>query len=158
MTALELSCPHPQKMTPEARKVWLATYCDDLAHLTDGQISYGCARYRRDPANRFFPAPGQLLAACKNQYEDKPRRYVALEEIPPPMEKRDAMALIDETRRRTGFTATPDGSPHVTAEDRRAAILARPPLPYVAMTPERKVELLGALDRRLDGLPTGRAK
>lgn len=34
----------------------------DLDHLTAYQVEDACTRYRRDPLNKFFPTPGQLMA------------------------------------------------------------------------------------------------
>lgn len=35
----------------------------DLDHLTAYQVEDACVAYRRDQNNKFFPTPGQLIAA-----------------------------------------------------------------------------------------------
>lgn len=60
-------------MTDDESRVWLDGLCEDLGHLSDAEIAYGCARYRRS-GERFFPPPGVLLALCKPEFGDKPRK------------------------------------------------------------------------------------
>lgn len=112
--------------------VWLETLCEDLGHLTDAELDDGCRRYRQNPENRWFPSPGHLLQACRNPYElGKPRRYAAMENLPPPRSPEEARALIEATRRRHGWKSK------VPPED-------RPPLPQESgpMDPERKARLM----------------
>lgn len=134
-------------MTDQERKVWLKALLEDLAHLSDAQLAYGCARYRRDPENRFFPSPGQLLAACKSPF-DFPRGkiYAQLEELPPPMDSERAEQVIRETYRKLRyFPDIEQKSVFMTKEE----ILARPPIVSIPMTPEQKNELLTNLDKRI---------
>lgn len=116
--------------------------CEDLGHLSDAEIAYGCARYRRS-GNKFFPSPGELLAMCKNQF-DAPRgkSYAALPELPPPMDPERAQEVIRSTYRKLEYFPQAEAS-----LGHKEEILARPPIPFVPMTEERKAELLEALAR-----------
>jgi hypothetical protein len=85
-------------------------------------------RYRRNPENKFFPTPGQLLAACKSPFADPPpRHYPAQAELGPPVPKERAAALIAETRQKWGYFPKDD------IEGIKAEIRARP---KSEMTPE----------------------
>jgi hypothetical protein len=85
-------------MTDEARRVWLDTLCADLAHKTQAEIADGCRRWRNDPDNRWFPTPGQLLAACKNPWDAKPRRYSELEPLPAARPQHEIDATLQRLR------------------------------------------------------------
>jgi hypothetical protein len=68
--ALELFFPKSVMKDPEKR-LWFATYCEDLKLKSDAEIAYACLRYRQDPTSRFFPTPGQLLELCTSPFADK---------------------------------------------------------------------------------------
>lgn len=134
-------------MTDGERRVWLKEWVEDLGHLSDAEIAYGCARYRRNPANRFFPTPGQLLEACKNPFDSPPgKTYAKFEELPPPMDADRAEQVIRATYRKLQYFP---GGAEKTPLALKEEILGRPPVPFVPMTPERKAELLEALERRM---------
>lgn len=39
----------------------------DLDHISPYEVEDACVAYRRDPANKFFPTPGQLIGATKEK-------------------------------------------------------------------------------------------
>lgn len=130
-------------MTPGKWKVLFATYYDDLKLLSFEELQYGCIRYRKDADNKFFPTPGQLLEACKNPYDSRPRNYAPLDDLPPAMSEQDAKALIDKISSKYRLTH------NVESIGLKEEILARPPIPYVPMTKSRRDELLSRLKRAL---------
>lgn len=103
ITALALHCP-TAPMTDDEARVWMQDICEDLGHLSDAEIAYGCARYRRS-GNKFFPASGELLALCRNQF-DGPRgkSYTKLEDLPPPMDPEKAKEMVEKTYRKYGYS------------------------------------------------------
>jgi hypothetical protein len=143
-------------MTDDDRRVWLMTWCEDLAYKTDAELAYGCARYRRDKENKFFPTPGQLLEACKNPYDSGPgRRYDPLPPLPEITRTPEQLQeLIQNTYKKANyFPHEKTGNPSL--ESIKAEILARPPTPVVPMTPERKKELLDTAARRIASADAG---
>jgi len=46
----------------------------DLDGLSAYQVEDACANYRRDPANKFFPTPGQIIEALRGKHSEPPRR------------------------------------------------------------------------------------
>lgn len=118
--------------------------CEDLGHLSDAEIAYGCARYRRS-GSKFFPSPGELLKLCKNQFDSPSgRSYAPLSDLPPAMDPERAQEVIRSTYRKLEYFPQAEAS-----LGHKEEILARPPIPFVPMTPERKAELLEALERRM---------
>ena len=106
------------------------TFFEDLGRLTLENLRDGCSRYRRNPSNRFFPSPGQLLDACRDPYDDPPaRRYAPLAALGRRLTPDEAAAAIERVRATTGY----DVSVERANVRRKAEILARPPL---EMTPE----------------------
>lgn len=71
---LERLAIHYPRPDMDTRKwaVLFETFNADLQGRSLEEIRLGCQRYRQNHENRFFPTPGQLLAACKNQYGDSP--------------------------------------------------------------------------------------
>lgn len=105
-----------------------ADFCESLQGLSLAQIREGCRRYRDNPANKFFPSPGQLREACKSPFADpKPRRYELLQDLPtgPTRDRVEQMLALS----RKTITA---GRPKPLAA-LKEEILERPPL---VMTPE----------------------
>lgn len=152
VTELErLAIAYPRAdMDARKWKVLFETFYEDMKHKSLPEIREGCSRYRRSAENRFFPTPGQLLEACKNPLDAKPRRYEPLDDLPPAMTERDATALIDKIQRKYGYTSGTEKSASSIKEE----ILARP-LPV--MTPELQErekalarERMEALSRRID--------
>src|ERR1051326_3074154 len=97
ITALEMYYPK-SPMTDGERKVWFAQWCDDLKHKTDSEIAYACTRYRQNSENRFFPTPGQLIALCQPAFDQKPRRYQPLGDLPPPRPQHEVEAMLKRAR------------------------------------------------------------
>ena len=135
----------------DARKwsVLFETFFEDLQGLSIEAIRGGCRRYRRNPENRFFPSPGQLLEACKNPFDvsGPPRRYDPLPELPPigecvsPERMRDDIAKAGlGDRKERSLVALKD------------EILARPRLPYVETPEDVKRARAEALQRRLQSV------
>ncbi len=142
---LEIHCPVFSPMTPESRREWIVTLCQDLAHKSLVELQYGARRYRTDPENKWFPTPGAWLGACKSPLEDKPRRYAPLEDLPPPMKAEEAQKLIERVAKKYNYKRPGEMDMEKLKED----ILARPPIPYIPMTTERRAELLSHLKQAL---------
>src|SRR6185295_2471405 len=94
---LERLSTHYPRLDMDARKwsLLFESFAEDFANKSLEEIRYGCRRWRQNAENKFFPTPGQLLEACKNPYDTKPRNYAPLEDLPPAMSEKDARALID---------------------------------------------------------------
>ncbi len=126
-----------------------ADFCQDLVGLSLQQIRNGCRRYRDNPENKFFPAPGQLLEACKSPFADaKPRRYAEQADLPPPQVKSKIEKMLELSR-----TMFKWGRPETEIAHVKQAILERPPL---KQTPEQEQlerelrdERMATLERRL---------
>jgi hypothetical protein len=122
------------------------TFVEDFQHLSLAEVTFGCRRYRQNPANKFFPTPGQLLEACKDPYEDndprsrRPAFRAGSDDLVPARDRRDALELIERTRKKWNFAPT----------DERMDLDDREPVTYVPMPPGRARELLGALKRTLE--------
>lgn len=144
---LEIHCPVFSPMTPESRREWIVTLCQDLAYKSLAELQYGARRYRTTAGNKWFPTPGAWLEACKNPF-DMPagKTYAKLEELPPPMDVDRAEQVIRSTYRKHQYFPHGEGVSLSLKEE----ILARPLPAVVPMTPERKRELLENLDRRLE--------
>lgn len=72
LSRLSVQMAHQGNPNKQDIALKLAAMCDDLRGKTLEEIRDGCRRYRKNPANNFFPAPGQLLEAMKNPYADPP--------------------------------------------------------------------------------------
>lgn len=48
--------------TPQQAALVVDDFVRDLTGVTAAELVEACDEYRRDPKNRFFPTPGQLLA------------------------------------------------------------------------------------------------
>ena len=80
-----------------------ATFYEDCRHLTLNQIQDGCRRYRQEPSNRFFPTPGQFLAACRSPFETRgPAKasYRAADDPTVTRTPEEIEALLSRTRAR----------------------------------------------------------
>ena len=162
----ELQCSSPKlnarAMTVELERLALAfprtdmdsakwsmlfrTYFEDLQFLTIETLRAGCSRYRRNAENRFFPSPGQLLAACKDPFDlPKGKTYAKLDDLPPPMPADEAQKLIEKVAKKYAYKHPGELDMEKLKED----ILARPPIPFVPMTKERRTELLSHLKQAL---------
>lgn len=150
LTEMErLAVAYPRTdMDPRKWRILWQTYWDDLSHLTLAQLRDGCARYRRNSENRFFPSPGQLLEAARNPFESRGASKAAFkDDLPPAVADEVAKAMIARAEALGGFAKKATGEKS-TAE-LKAEILARRPL---VMTSEM-VELEKALYReRMDNL------
>ncbi len=61
-----LAVTHPMQELNEAEaSLKFRIFCEDLGHIPERIIVEACKSYRRDPENRFFPTPGQMLAICE---------------------------------------------------------------------------------------------
>lgn len=54
-------------MPPSLMESVLDNFCEDLAGYPETVIADACQDYRRNPDNKFFPTPGQLLAYCQER-------------------------------------------------------------------------------------------
>lgn len=121
------------------------TLCQDLAHKSLAEIQYGAHRYRTaSPPNKWFPTPGAWLEACKNPYDERPRKYADLPPLPEPMPESRAKQVIESARRKFGYTAGEKATDSIKEE-----ILARPP---IEMTPEMIALEKSLAQERLDTL------
>ena len=95
--------------------------------MTLEQVRYGCNRYRKNPENKFFPTPGQLLEASKNPFDNDPpyRRHMPYrDDLPPAMPPEIARALAKTTREKYNFLDA--------TEKLKEEIRNRPPLVQTA--------------------------
>lgn len=138
----------------DARK-WQAlfeTFFEDMRGMSIEQIRDGCRRYRKNPANRFFPSPGQLLEACKSPFDvsGPKRHYDPLPELPPIGE------CVTPEKMRADLQAAGIGEPgKKSLAAIKEEILARPKLPYVETPPEVKRARAEALERLLQARGLG---
>lgn len=47
--------------TPIQAQYLMEDYLEDLRGYSSNQVESACRNYRRDPENKFFPTPGQLI-------------------------------------------------------------------------------------------------
>lgn len=135
VTALSLHYAQ-QPMTDQERRIWLLTFCEDLADKTDAEIAEGCRNYRRNPENKFRPTPGQLRDACEPKYTGGYHR--SYESLPPPLEP----LPIEERQRmignmRAAFPRVFQSPEERAKEEHREEVLKRPPMKL----PESSAEL-----------------
>jgi len=144
---LERLATHYPRTDMDARKwaLMFESFLEDFKGKSLEEIRYGCRRYRQKADNRFFPTPGQLLEACKNPFDTKERKYAELDDLPPAMPEQDARALIERIGRKYNVR-DPNKVDLVAVKEE---ILARPPVPFVPMTPERRNELLAHMKQNL---------
>jgi hypothetical protein len=87
-----------------------------------------------------------LLEACKNPFDmPKGKTYAPLDDLPPPMRAEEAEHLIKRVAKKYNYQREGDKSLEKLKED----ILARPPIPFVPMTKERRSDLLSHLKQAL---------
>ncbi len=122
----------------------MKTLCEDLKHKSLAEIQYGCKRYRTTPGNKWFPTPGALLEACKNPYEEKPRRYADLPPLTDPMPESRAKEVIEASRKKFGYSTAEKSTMSLKEE-----ILARPAF---EMTPELEAREKALAKERMDAL------
>lgn len=60
--------------TPDQAKQFNADFVSDLDGITADELAGACAAWRRNPANRFFPRPGELLALVQDGKRDRALR------------------------------------------------------------------------------------
>lgn len=64
--------------TPEQAKLMFQDFASDMAGTTAAELVEACNEWRRDPENRFFPRPGELLELVKDRLRQRGRdRYAA---------------------------------------------------------------------------------
>ena len=142
---------YPQTLSPQQVASRCADFCEDLKGKTLDEIRRGCMRYRRNPENKFFPTPGQLLEACRNPFADaKPRRYETLAELGPAPERSRVEKMITLSR-----DVLRVGRPSDDIASVKLGILDRPPLEMTPELREREQALASerqnTLARRLEG-------
>jgi hypothetical protein len=54
-------------------EVQLNLYADDLEHLEKHVLVKAALEYRRNPENKFFPLPAEILKLAGNEYSQSPR-------------------------------------------------------------------------------------
>lgn len=59
-------------LTEEQANLKFQIFCADLAKIPDRILLNACAKFRRaiNPPNRFFPAPGELLALAESEMRE----------------------------------------------------------------------------------------
>ena len=130
---LERLAIHFPRTDMDARKWQLLfeTFRLDFQGMTLAEIQNGCRRYRKNPENRFFPTPGQLLAACANPYDSpKGKTYDPLPALPMVGEC-VTPERMRETLKQHGFADRKND-----LAGRNGEILTRQRIPYVPMTQE----------------------
>lgn len=75
-------------------------YSEDLAEVPADILADACRAYRRDPANKFFPTPGQILGLCNADLQRRRLFLAGLNRVRDdivhdvvPSEPRSALAL-----------------------------------------------------------------
>ena len=63
--AMGVIYPARNAMTEEELILRYQIFYDDLRSLSEGELASACERYRKNPDNRFFPTPGQLLRLAR---------------------------------------------------------------------------------------------
>lgn len=134
-------------MTDGERRVWFDEWCKDLAKLSDAEIAYACQRYRQNQQNRFFPNSGQLIALSQPAFDQKARRYAPLDDLPPPVPERDALALIERTRAKYGYRADPG---RTSVASRQREIAERQPIPHEPSNPDTLAEMRAKLAGKVE--------
>jgi hypothetical protein len=59
--------------TPEQAKLIFGDFSRDLAGVTSDELTDACAEWRKNPKNRFFPTPGQLLELVQSRLSARAR-------------------------------------------------------------------------------------
>lgn len=59
--------------TPQQAALVVDDFIRDLTGVTASELADACDEYRRNPKNRFFPTPGQLLALVQYQISERDR-------------------------------------------------------------------------------------
>lgn len=136
-----LAVTHPMQELSEAEaSLKFRIFCEDLRNVPEAVIEAACRSYRRDPKNRFFPTPGQLLALCEPEMRaigarqrgavlllgvlERGRIAVAVEDTP----KRDFQNVLDSLPPRWEPPVVPAAQEVVGMDGR--------------VLPERRAELL----------------
>lgn len=65
--------------TPAQARELYADFMDDLAHIPPDILDDAIAAYRQNPAERFFPRPGQLLAIAEPILAERRRAISRIE-------------------------------------------------------------------------------
>lgn len=87
--------------TPEQAKMLLADFYDDLGKFTPAEIQTACARWRRNPENRFFPTPGGLLGLLTPKSD--PPHHLKLYRAPPALSPPRATKSVADVLRENGY-------------------------------------------------------
>lgn len=80
----------------------------DLDGLSPYQIEDACANYRRDPANKYFPTPGQIIEAMRGKFEEKPQRLPKYNPDEFHCERAAVLKPIGQVLREHGFERAAD--------------------------------------------------
>jgi len=91
----------------------------DLDGLSPYQVEDACANYRRNPENKFFPTPGQIIEAVGGKFSEQPRRLQGYDPKEFSGPRINATRTVAEVLRQTGNGRA--------AEDWQAWKDARPP-------------------------------
>lgn len=67
LLGLEVLFPS-QQLDRQQQNLKYRIFYEDLRHLTAEEMAEACRRYRQNPNNKFFPTPGQILAALRGEY------------------------------------------------------------------------------------------
>lgn len=159
LSRLSVVMAHQSAMTKEDQALRFAALCEDLKGKTVDEIRDGCRRYRRNPKNRFFPTPGELLEACRNPFASPPGRgYGPTPEHPEPLPREVAAAIVEKRRQESGHWWRGAGE-ELSIAALKEEILARPPVQPtpIPMTRTQRNILLRSLKRTLEHKYGGQA-
>lgn len=111
-TAMEISA-HLTKLamhywrpdfTPGQMRHLMADYLEDLRGHSPAEIADACARYRRNPENKFYPRSGQLLELMKIEPWCRLQTYHAPPALPAPRKTKS----VGDVLREHGFVRQAD--------------------------------------------------
>lgn len=95
-----LAVTHPMQELSEAEaSLKFRIFCEDLAQVPEQIIMAACRSYRRDPKNRFFPTPGQMIALCEPDMRVRDLRRSGAERLLDTLD-RPAGSVCEEAPRR----------------------------------------------------------
>lgn len=81
---------------------------EDLDGLSAYQVEDACANYRRDPTNKFFPTPGQIIEATRGKFADPPHRLPKFDPAEFAYERSGVLKPVGQILREHGFDRAAD--------------------------------------------------
>lgn len=92
--------------TPSQAKAVMGDYLEDLAHYGAERVEEACRRWRCDPANKFFPRPGEMLALIQPKSAPPVERHASQTYRAPRMiEHARKLPSVAEVLRRHGHAS-----------------------------------------------------